>query len=266
MQPMQLMEAGDWALVTGASAGIGREFCRQLARQGVNLVLVARRRELLVALATELAASGAKTLVLAEDLIEVDAPRRIRSQVEAAGVRVRLLVNNAGAGKWGRCEEGDAETYERMIRLNVSAPTALCLEFLPHLTTYPRSAIVNVSSQAALQPVPYMAVYAATKAYLQSLSLALHEEWRERGVLVQTLVPGATATEFDALAGAYESAVVDRRPPAEVVGIALAQLGTAKPFVASVSGIWKQRFFAGLFPYRMVIREVAKMFKPPAGK
>ncbi len=263
---MQIIQAGDWALVTGASAGIGREFCRQLAGAGLNLVLVARRRELLEALAGELAGHGIRTLILVEDLTEVGAPARIRSQVEAAGVRIRLLVNNAGCGKWGAFDEATPEIYDRMIRLNVAVPTALCLEFLPHLKSHSPGAIINVSSQAALQPVPYMAVYAASKAYLQSLSLALHEEWRASGVHVQTLMPGPTATEFDARAGAYESAVVDRRPAAEVVRAALAHLGDGRPFVASVGGIWKQRFFAGLFPYRMVVREVAKMFKPPAAR
>lgn len=139
----------------------------------------------------------------------------------------------------------------------------MCAEFLPHLSSHPRSAIINVSSQAALQPVTYMAVYAATKAYVHSFSLALYEEWRSRGIHVQTLIPEPSATEFDAKAGAYESAVLERRPPTEAVQATLAHLGESQPVVATAKGVWKQRLFAGLFPPKMVVRGVAKMFIPP---
>jgi hypothetical protein len=257
----------DWALVTGASSGIGREFCLRLAEAGANLVLVSRRGELLDALSNDLTARyGIETLVLAEDLSDPIAPSRIRQQVDKAGVRIKLLINNAAAGHWGPFEDNKPEAYARLLQLNVGALTAMCAEFLPHLSSHSRSALINVSSQAAYQPVPYMAVYAASKAYVQSFSLALYEEWRNRGIHVQTLIPGPSATEFDAKAGAYESAVLERRPPSEAVQAALAHLDEDAPVVSSAKGIWKQRLFAGLFPPRMVVREVAKMFKPPVKK
>jgi short-subunit dehydrogenase len=253
--------------VTGASSGIGREFCLSLAAAGVNLVLVARRGELLDHLARDLAARyGIQTLALVEDLTLPFAPTRIRQQTDNAGVRIKLLINNAGTGLWGPVEANEPQVYARMIQLNAVALTEMCLEFLPQLSSYPHSAIINVSSQAALQPVPYMAVYAATKAYVHSFSLALYEEWRSRGVHVQTLIPGPSATEFDAKAGAYESTLLERRPPKETVDAALAHLSKSRPVVTSAKGVWKQRLFAGLFPSKMVVREVAKMFKPPQEK
>lgn len=258
------LQPHDWALITGASAGIGREFCVQLAAMGLNLVLVARRGELLESLAQELATRHeTETLVLAEDLAVTHAAARVRERVEQAGVRVRLLVNNAGTGRWGPFESSSADVYERMLGLNTTTIVAMCSEFFPHLATHSRSAVINVSSQAAFQPVPYMAAYAASKAFVQSFSLALYEEWRARGIHVQTLVPGPTATEFDAKAGAYESALKTRHDPAVAVRTALRHLTDDGPVVSSAPGIWKQRLFAGLLPPRLLVREVAKMFRPP---
>lgn len=231
---------------------------------GVNLTLVARRTELLEALAQELVRRhGIAVRVAPEDLSDEAAPARLRSLLDTEGLRIKLLVNNAAAGRWGRFENCDAESYRQLISLNITALTAMCREFLPHLASHPRSAVINVSSQAAYQPVPYMAVYAATKAYVQHFSLALYEEWRERGIHVQTLVPGPTISEFDAKAGAYASAVAERHSPAQAVRAALTHLTHDGPLTLSAQGVWKQRLFAGLFPPRVVVREVAKMFRPP---
>lgn len=260
-------QSHDWALVTGASSGIGREFCLHLAEAGANLVIVARRADLLGSLATELTARyGIKTLIMAEDLSDPLAPHRIRQQLDEAGVRIKLLINNAAFGRWGPFEDTAPDIYARMIQLNTVAITTMCAELLPQLSSHPRSAVINVSSPAAFQPVPFMAVYAATKAYVHSFSLALYEEWRGRGIHVQTLIPGPSATEFDAKAGAYESAVVERRPPTETVLAALSHLTGDQPVVSSAKGIWKQRLFSSLFPPKMVVREVAKMFRPPEKK
>lgn len=255
---------GHWALVTGASSGIGAEFAAQLAAAGAHLVLVARREERLRALADTLRAShGIDVRVVALDLAEAGAPARLKAALAQDGIRVRLLVNNAGAGKWGRFEATDAADYAALDALNMSALVSTCRLFFDDLRSFPASAVINVSSAAAYQPVPYMAVYAASKAFVQSFSQALHGEWKEHGILVQTLVPGPTATEFDAKAGAYESAVVARDAPAAVVRVALDGLARGVPVVNAAKGTYKQRFFAGLFPPAMVIREVGKMFKPP---
>lgn len=261
---MKLEEArGYWALITGASAGIGREFCHQLAAVGMNVVLVARREALLHELAGQLTQQyQVRTLPVPIDLSRPEAAAQLKSRLEQEGVRIRLLCNNAASGRWGQFEASRAEVYDEMIRLNTTAVVTLCWQLLPDLSSHPTSAIINISSQAAYQPVPFMAVYAATKAFVQSFSQALYGEWKGRGVLVQTLVPGPTATEFDAKAGAYASAVPKRGAPAEVVRTALAHLGQDTPVVTHAKGTYKQRLFAALAPPKTVIQAVARMFQP----
>lgn len=255
-----------WALVTGASSGIGLEFARQLAARAVNLVLTARNEAVLQQLAGELsAAHGIDTRVLATDLARPAAAAALRARLVEAQIPIRLLINNAASGRWGRFEETPAEAYEAMITLNVTALVSLCHHLLPDLAAFPTSAVINLSSPAALQPVPFMAVYAGTKAFVHSFSQALHGEWREKGVLVQTLVPGPTRSAFDERAGAYESTLKEERvSPALAVNAALDHLGSAQPVVTSAKGTFKQRLFAGLAPPALVIKEVAKMFRPPA--
>jgi short-subunit dehydrogenase len=263
---MKLSEAkGDWALVTGASSGIGEELARQLGRAGMRLVLVARRAERLHALAEALRAEHHIDLrVIVADLADPQAPAAVRSRLAAEQIRIRLLCNNAGAGRWGRFEDGSTDGYGAINALNTTALVAMCREFFDDLASFGNSAVINVSSAAAYQPVPYMAVYAASKAFLHSFSQALHGEWKQYGILVQTLVPGPTATEFDAKAGAYASALSVRRDaPADVVRASLAALERGMPVVNVAKGTFKQRLFAGLAPPALVIRAVGKMFKPP---
>ena len=255
---------GEWALVTGASSGIGREFASQLAAAGLNLVLVARRSGLLQALASELKDRyPIDAVALESDLAQPQAADEIRAALAAQGVRIRLLCNNAAFGRWGRFEDTATDTYQAMVQVNIAALVALCRTFFPDLKSHPSSVVINVSSAAALQPVPYMAAYAATKAFVQSFSQALNGEWKEHGILVQALVPGPTDTEFDRLAGAYESALVGRGPPAQVVRDALASLERDDAVAFSAKGTLVQRLFSGLAPPRIVIREVAKRFRPP---
>ena len=258
---------GHWALVTGASSGIGAEFASQLAAAGVRLVLVARREERLLAVVQGLRAQyGVEARAIVADLADVTAVARIRDELDGAGIRIRLLCNNAGAGRWGRFEATDAKVYDELNTLNTTTMVATCRRFFDHLAAFPSSAVINVSSAAAYQPVPYMAVYAASKAFVQSFSQALHGEWKEHGIVVQTLVPGPTATEFDAKAGAYESALTERDAPADVVRASLAALERGVPVVNAARGTYKQRVFAGLAPHSMVIREVGTMVRPPQDK
>lgn len=262
---MKLEEArGQWALVTGASSGIGREFCFQLAETGMNLVLIARRENMLNTLSEELSDQyQIQTLALPIDLSHPEASADARSRIIAKGIRISLLINNAALGRWGQFEKTSPEIYQEMIFLNTATLISLCHHFLPDLTSFPNSAIINVSSPAAYQPVPYMAVYAATKAFVHSFSQALYGEWKKRGVLVQTLVPGPTETEFDTNAGAYKSAIKERGSPSEVVKASLAHLAKDNPVVATAKGTFKQRLFAALAPDKVVIREVGHMFEPP---
>jgi short-subunit dehydrogenase len=262
---MKLAEAaGQWALVTGASSGIGREFAVQLAQRGMNVVLVARRKERLDAVAAELRARhGVRIEALAADLTQPGTVGQLKERLDQAGIRIRLLCNNAAFGRWGRFEETPAALYREMIELNTTVLVTMCHAFLGDLAAFPSSLVINVSSPASYQPVPYMAVYAASKAFVQSFSQALHGEWKARGVHVQTLVPGPTESEFDATARAYASALTERDTPAQVVRASLARLDAGQPVVTAAKGTFKQRFFAGLFPPSMVIREVGKMFTPP---
>lgn len=235
---MRLCEArGCWALVTGASSGIGREFARGLAAAGLNVVLVARRLARLEALARELENSaGVRALPLAADLSDPATPAEIRLRLQIEGIRVRLLCNNAAVRRWAPFENSPADFYDRMIRINAAATVALTLAFLPDLASFPSSVVINVASPAALQPVPFMAVYAATKSFVMRFSQALHAECRDRGVLVQTLLPGPTETGLegaDALGGR-------RNSPAAAVRASLAHLAGGAPVVASARGVFVQ--------------------------
>ena len=187
---------GDWALVTGATSGIGREFCVQLAAAGLNVAMVARRKQSMDDLASELRARhGVRTLVVDQDLAVPGAAAAVRERVARHDVVARLLVNSAAFGPWGRFENFPAEHYERLIQLVAVTPVSMCRVFHEDIRSFARSAIVNVSSPAALQPVPFMAAYASAKSCLHDFSLALHAEWKASGVLVQTLVPGPTRSE-----------------------------------------------------------------------
>jgi short-subunit dehydrogenase len=261
---MNLEEAkGDWALVTGSSSGIGREFATQLAAAGMNIVLVARRKHLLDILETELSQRyRVRTLSLSINLSHTDSISEIKSFLKAEGIKVRLLVNNAAYGRWGHFEAVPPEAYEEMIKVNMMAIVLSCHHFAEDLTSFPTSAIVNVSSPAAYNPIPYMAVYAATKAFVFSFSQALYGEWKERGVLVQTLVPGPTETELGIAAAAYASVLRSTGPVDAVVKASLAHLAGNDPVVITAKGTLKQRLFAALFPAKIVIKIVARMFRP----
>jgi short-subunit dehydrogenase len=185
------------ALITGASAGLGVDFARQLSAQGKRLVLVARRKDRLEALAAEL--GNARAIEL--DLSAAGATGRLMSDLAAHGEHVELLVNNAGFGLTGRFAALDGRRQRQMIDLNCGALVELAHAVLPAMIERQSGAILNVASTAAFQPGPGMAVYFATKAFVLSFSEALHEEVKNRGVRVSALCPGPTATEFGVVAG-----------------------------------------------------------------
>lgn len=186
------------AIITGASSGIGEALAPRLARAGYDLVLVARRAERLEALAKKIEAEnpGRKARALALDITAEDAAKRL---VDAAP-DADLLVNNAGFGKHGAALEIEPEASIKMVRLNCEALTALTMAYLPRMVAKGRGAILNVSSIAGFQPIPFFAVYSATKAYVTSLSMALDAEVRSKGVRVLCLCPGPVPTEFQEVA------------------------------------------------------------------
>jgi len=187
-------------LITGASAGIGLEFARQLAKRGEKLVLVARRKDRLDALAAELGNARA----VAIDLSAAGSIAKLLANIRKAGEHVETLINNAGFGLSGRFAELDAARQTEMIELNVTRLTELCRAIVPAMIEREAGAILNVASTAAFQPGPNMAVYFATKAYVLSFSEALHEELKPHGIKVTALCPGPTKTEFGAVAGFTE--------------------------------------------------------------
>ena len=185
------------ALITGASAGLGVEFARQLSKRGHRLVLAARRKDRLDALAKELGNARA----VAIDLSKANAAAKLMADLEAAGEQVEILVNNAGFGLIGRFAERDPKRERQMIDLNVGALTDLCRAVAPGMIKRKSGAILNVASTAAFQPGPKMAVYFATKAFVLSFTEALHEELKPHDVKVTCLCPGPTRTEFGEVAG-----------------------------------------------------------------
>lgn len=185
------------ALVTGASSGIGWELARLFARDGCDLVFVARRREKLEQLGQDLAREfGATTTVLAEDLSDPQAPPRIAGELARRALAVDVLVNNAGFGVYGFFAKTSIEQELAMIQVNITAVTHLTKLLLPGMLERRRGRILNVASTAAFQPGPLMAVYYATKAYVLSFSEALANELAGTGVTVTALCPGPTITEF----------------------------------------------------------------------
>jgi uncharacterized protein len=192
---------GRWTVVTGASAGIGVELARLFAADGDGLVLVARRKARLDELAAELsAAHGVPVRTVELDLSRPGAAETLFETLKREGIVVHTLVNNAGFGLRGRFHTLPADRQQEMVLVNVAAVTALSRIFLPGMIERREGGILNVSSMAAFQAGPYMAIYYATKAYVLSLSEALHEEVKPFGVKVSALCPGAVATEFQEIA------------------------------------------------------------------
>ena len=193
-------------LITGASSGIGRALANLFARDGYALVLVARRASVLEEIAAELRAEpGADVRVMPIDLADPAAPMRLAGDLQAAGVTVDVLVNNAGFGMQGAFAALPFERQLQMIHLNVTALAALTRLLLPSMLERGRGGVLNVGSTAGFQPGPYMAVYYATKAFVVSFSEALSDELSGSGLRISCLAPGPTATAFAAHAGAAES-------------------------------------------------------------
>ena len=181
--------------MTGASGGIGLELARELAANGFDLVLVARRRDKLQELADRIAAEhGVAAKVIAADLAEPSAPQAVFDAVAEAGLRIDVLVNNAGLLLEGRFGELPVEDEVRLVQVNVVALTALTRLFLGPMLERGEGRILNVASVAAFSPLPDFAIYAASKSYVLSFGDALHQELRSTKVTVTTLCPGATET------------------------------------------------------------------------
>jgi short-subunit dehydrogenase len=254
---------GGTALVTGASAGIGDAFAHALAARGSNLILVARSEDKLRATAERLTRVWAvRVEVIVADLSQPEAVADIERQVRSLGMTVDLLVNNAGFGTHGHFEQLDPAREREEIQVNVAALVDLTHAFLPPMVARGRGGVINVASTAGFQPLPYMAVYGATKAFVLSFSQALSEEYRNTGVRILALCPGATETEFFKTLGTEDAAVGPRRTSLQVVktglrawseGKSVVVDGFANAFVATA-----QRFL----PRSLVTRLAALAVRP----
>jgi uncharacterized protein len=233
---MALDYTGTTTLITGASSGLGEEFARQLAARGGDLILVARRVDRLERLAEGLRASdGVTVTVLAADLAERGSGAQLATRIHDLGLDVHGLVNNAGFATRNRFEDEDAARVAEEVALNVGAVVDLTRAFYPELLRHGCGILVNLASTGAYQPVPLMAVYGATKAFVLSFTEALWFEAKGSGLRVLALSPGATRTEFFDVAG--ENAQVGRfQTTTQVVGLALRTLDRRNPPPSVVSG------------------------------
>jgi len=250
------------ALVTGASSGIGVAFARALHARGEKLILVARRRERLERLSQEL---GGTAAVIAADLALPAAPERVAAEVRSRGYAVDCLVNNAGIGHSARFHEEDPARILGMVDLNVRALVALTREFLPGMVARGQGRLVNVASNAAFQPVPFLTTYAATKSFVLAFTEGLAGELKGTGVSVQALCPGLTATEFLEVAGTAHGLLVNRLPAmsAEDV-VACSMRGLDRRRLRVIAG-FSNRLLAGLqhFLPRGLVRAVAaELYRP----
>jgi uncharacterized protein len=255
--------AGKWALITGASAGIGEALAVELAQAGVHLVLTARRRERLEALAQRLGSQhSVQTKVLVADLTDPGAPPQIFAATEGAGLPIEVLINNAGFGEYGEFLRSTPELQVDMVQVNCTAVVHLSRLFLPKMVERGTGAMMIVASTAAYQPVPYLATYGATKAFDRMLAEALAEEVKDHGVKVSALCPGPTVSEFDQVAGSRKDDGRPRQSTAEVAQRGLEGLVAGKPWVIPYFRGQLQVFGQRLLPRQLVTRAAARIMRP----
>jgi short-subunit dehydrogenase len=207
---------GKWALVTGASAGIGVALARELASRGANLILTARRIDRLETLAAELRAKGTDVRTVAADLNDPAAPQQIYDATAGAGLEVDILINNAGLGQFSAFQRSSIEQELSQIRVNCEAMVRLTRLFVPAMVERRRGWIMILASTASFQPVPYLTTYAATKGFDRFFALGLAAEMAQHGIHVTALCPGPTESEFFTVARS-ENFMRGGRQPAEDV-------------------------------------------------
>ena len=254
-----------WALVTGASSGIGAEFARRLAALGMHLVLTARRGQLLKELADDLfTRHGTKCEIVVGDLSDPEQPGRLFDQVASKGIEIELLINNAGFGIAGDLETTDLARVKQMLRLNIGAVTELTYRFLPGMLERGHGAVINVSSSAAFQPVAYMGASSASKSFVLHFSEALWAEVRGRGVTVMALCPGITRTNFFEVAGVPAWLKKhSSQSPEQVVKAALKGLAKGRQYIVSGWGNYLLSLAIRLGSRRTVVLGSMKYFRSP---
>ena len=256
--------AGITALVTGASYGIGEHFARELAREGAHLILVARSKNKLEALAAELKqAYGVQIHVFEADLSFHETPRRLFEILQKERLSVDLLINNAGFGRSGYFEDATAEKDNEMLLVNINSLVALTHLFLPDMLVKGSGGIINVASTAAFQPLPHLSLYSATKAFVLHFTEALWGEYKDRGVRILCLCPGNTITEFHHRAGIQKRRVVFISKAPDVAKFALnVYQNTNHP--TAIYGLMNWLMAQGhrFLPREWLIRIICKLYHP----
>jgi short-subunit dehydrogenase len=255
------------ALVTGASSGIGEAIARMLAEAGAQLVLVARSEAALCRISEELTETyGTHCTVITADLSARDCAVNLQREIDSKNFQIDILINNAGFGTYGPFESLSAQAEQREIAVNISAVVALTHAFIPGMLARRSGAVLNIASTAAFQPAPYMAVYAATKAFVLSFSEALWAEFNGRGVHVAALCPGPVDTSFiDKLedASIRQTSVFSKTvKPEYVAEMALNALLSSRP--THIVGLknWLLANSIRFAPRRVVAKAGASMLRP----
>jgi len=261
--------AGKWALVTGASAGIGVALARELAAGGTNLVLTARRKDRLEKLAQELSSAHKIGVeIFAADLAQTDAPQQIFAYTQAKKISVDLLINNAGFGAYGAFATVEMQRLLDMVQVNCGAVVHLTRLYLPQMLKQRRGDMLILASTASFQAVPFISTYAATKAFDLLFAEGLAEEVKPYGIRVCALCPGSTESEFHEVAGqsGLAAARKNRETAEKVARVGLQALAAGKSYVISGTGnyLGAHSHSQRLVPRGVVTRIAGKMFRPPA--
>jgi hypothetical protein len=255
---------GKWALVTGASSGIGAALARELALHGAKLILTARRQERLEALAAEVAAKGTEARIVLADLNDPAAPQRLYDATEGAGLAVDILVNNAGLGQFGAFYAAPIEQELSQVRVNCEATVRLTRLFVPRMVERRKGWVLVLGSTASFQPVPYITTYAASKAFDRFFALGLAAEVAGFGVKVTALCPGPTESEFFDVAHAGALKGRGQQPAAEVARLAVAALARGQRTIIPYFGGRFTAFLVRFLPVGLITHFVEKAARPHA--
>ena len=272
---------GKLALVTGASTGIGYAIAKELAVRGANLIISANTRieDKLHELSSEINDIGAECHIFLEDLSRLNSGRSLYDQIKLQNLHVDLLVNNAGYGRWGTFHEVEMDDYAKMIQLNITSLSELSHLFIPDMIEKGEGGVINVGSVASLTPVPYSSVYAATKAYVLSLSEGLRYEYRNANIRIMALLPGATVSNFGQVATAKSDKLRERlnkrtkrsdagtvfQTSHEVAIECLDGFAKDKQFIIPGKGNRRTALITKLMPRTKVLNTVGNLFKKIAG-
>jgi hypothetical protein len=254
--------SGKWALVTGASAGIGVALARDFAGHGAKLILTARRKDRLEALATELAAKGTEVRVVIADLNNPAGPQQIYDATEGAGLTVDILVNNAGLGQYGAFHTNPIDQELSQVRVNCEAVVSLSRLFVPRMVERRRGWVLVLASTASFQPVPYISTYAATKAFDRFFALGLAAEVARFGVKVTALCPGPTDSEFFDVARASVFKMRGMQPAPDVARLAVAALARGQRTILPTFSGRFTAFLVRFLPVSLITHVVEKVARP----